>query len=512
MDVYFIFDVNYSKLTIYLLYNFVRKCHYDISDYSSNKIILFMAIESLNEECGVFGIYNPTEYVAESIYLGLFALQHRGQESAGIATSNNKEICYKTNTGLIANVFGDFDVNQLKGNIGIGHTRYSTTGKDSKINAQPLQVIGTNGELALGHNGNIINSLELKEKFLSQYNVDYKTTSDSEIIAHMYANSSGKDWFEKSNYCMRYIKGAYSLLIMTKKEMIAVRDPLGIRPLCLGKKDDSWIISSESAALSHIGADFIREVENGETIVIDAEGMKSSKYPSRSKDHKMCIFEHIYFSRPDSVIDGQLTYESRLEMGRSLALEHPIEADIVVGVPDSAIPAAIGYANQSNIPYTEGLIRNRYVGRTFISPSKKLRELGVKTKFNVLKEVVNGKRIILIDDSIVRGTTTSRVIEMIKNAGAKEVHMRVSSPPITSPCFFGVDMATTSELIANKFSIEKIRMMIGADTLGFLSVNKLKSSVKASDNNYCKACFTGEYPIPVQLDFDKFHLEKIRQK
>ena len=512
MDVYFIFDVNYSKLTIYLLYNFVRKCHYDISDYSSNKIILFMAIESLNEECGVFGIYNPTESVAESIYLGLFALQHRGQESAGIATSNNKEICYKTNTGLIANVFGDFDVNQLKGNIGIGHTRYSTTGKDSKINAQPLQVIGTNGELALGHNGNIINSLELKEKFLSQYNVDYKTTSDSEIIAHMYANSSGKDWFEKSNYCMRYIKGAYSLLIMTKKEMIAVRDPLGIRPLCLGKKDDSWIISSESAALSHIGADFIREVENGETIVIDAEGMKSSKYPSRSKDHKMCIFEHIYFSRPDSVVDGQLTYESRLEMGRSLALEHPIEADIVVGVPDSAIPAAIGYANQSNIPYTEGLIRNRYVGRTFISPSKKLRELGVKTKFNVLKEVVNGKRIILIDDSIVRGTTTSRVIEMIKNAGAKEVHMRVSSPPITSPCFFGVDMATTSELIANKFSIEKIRMMIGADTLGFLSVNKLKSSVKASDNNYCKACFTGEYPIPVQLDFDKFHLEKIRQK
>ena len=512
MDVYFIFDVNYSKLTIYLLYNFVRKCHYDISDYSSNKIILFMTIESLNEECGVFGIYNPTESVAESIYLGLFALQHRGQESAGIATSNNKEICYKTNTGLIANVFGDFDVNQLKGNIGIGHTRYSTTGKDSKINAQPLQVIGTNGELALGHNGNIINSLELKEKFLSQYNVDYKTTSDSEIIAHMYANSSGKDWFEKSNYCMRYIKGAYSLLIMTKKEMIAVRDPLGIRPLCLGKKDDSWIISSESAALSHIGADFIREVENGETIVIDAEGMKSSKYPSRSKDHKMCIFEHIYFSRPDSVVDGQLTYESRLEMGRSLAIEHPIEADIVVGVPDSAIPAAIGYANQSNIPYTEGLIRNRYVGRTFISPSKKLRELGVKTKFNVLKEVVNGKRIILIDDSIVRGTTTSRVIEMIKNAGAKEVHMRVSSPPITSPCFFGVDMATTSELIANKFSIEKIRMMIGADTLGFLSVNKLKSSVKASDNNYCKACFTGEYPIPVQLDFDKFHLEKIRQK
>ena len=471
-----------------------------------------MAIESLNEECGVFGIYNPSEPVAESIYLGLFALQHRGQESAGIATTDHHEIFYKTDTGLIANVFGDYDVNQLKGNIGIGHTRYSTTGSDSKKNAQPLQVIGINGEIALGHNGNIVNSEELKEQFLNQYNINFKTTSDSEVIAYMYANAIGKDWFEKSNYCMRYIKGAFSLLIMTKDQMIAVRDPLGIRPLCLGKKDDSWVISSESSALSHIGAEFIREIDNGETIVIDKKGMKSSKYPSRSKDHKMCIFEQIYFSRPDSVIDGQLAYESRLKMGRSLAKEHPVEADIVIGVPDSAIPAAIGYANESKIPYTEGLIRNRYVGRTFISPNQKLRELGVKTKFNVLNDVVRGQRIILIDDSIVRGTTTSRVIEMIKDAGAKEIHMRVSSPPITSPCFFGVDMATSSELIANKLSVEKIRKLIGADSLGFLSVENLKESVEASDNNYCKACFTGDYPMPVQLDFDKFHLEKTRQK
>ena len=471
-----------------------------------------MAIESLNEECGVFGIYDPNESVAESIYLGLFALQHRGQESAGIATSDQTKIYTKKDTGLIANVFNDFDVNELKGGIGIGHTRYSTTGSDSKQNAQPLIVQGINGELALGHNGNIVNSEELKDKYLSEFDIDYITTADTEVIAYMYVNSVGKDWFEKSNYCMRYIKGAFSLVMMTKDELIGVRDPLGIRPLCLGKKNDSWILSSESSALSHIGAEFVREIDNGETIVINKSGIKSSKYNSSSKEHKMCIFEQIYFSRPDSVIDGQLTYESRLKMGKSLAKEHAVDADIVVGVPDSAIPAAIGYSNESKIPYTEGLIRNRYVGRTFISPNQKLRELGVKTKFNVLNEVVKNKKVVLIDDSIVRGTTTSRVIEMIKDAGAKEIHMRVSSPPITSPCFFGVDMATSSELIANQFNVEEIRKIIGADTLGFLSIDALEKSVNSKKGDYCKACFTGNYPMPVQLDFDKFHLEKIKQK
>ena len=471
-----------------------------------------MAIESLNEECGVFGIYDPNESVAESIYLGLFALQHRGQESAGIATSDQTKIYTKKDTGLIANVFNDFDVNELKGGIGIGHTRYSTTGSDSKQNAQPLIVQGINGELALGHNGNIVNSEELKDKYLSEFDIDYITTADTEVIAYMYVNSVGKDWFEKSNYCMRYIKGAFSLVMMTKDELIGVRDPLGIRPLCLGKKNNSWILSSESSALSHIGAEFVREIDNGETIVINKSGIKSSKYNSSSKEHKMCIFEQIYFSRPDSVIDGQLTYESRLKMGKSLAKEHAVDADIVVGVPDSAIPAAIGYSNESKIPYTEGLIRNRYVGRTFISPNQKLRELGVKTKFNVLNEVVKNKKVVLIDDSIVRGTTTSRVIEMIKDAGAKEIHMRVSSPPITSPCFFGVDMATSSELIANQFNVEEIRKIIGADTLGFLSIDALEKSVNSKKGDYCKACFTGNYPMPVQLDFDKFHLEKIKQK
>ena len=471
-----------------------------------------MAIESPREECGVFGIFNPDEQVAESIYLGLFALQHRGQESAGISTTDHTEIFKKTGLGLIANVFEQFEMSELKGDLGIGHTRYSTTGLDSIENAQPLLVNGINGQISLGHNGNVINSKELKKSHLGHLDINYKTTTDSEVIAHIYANAVGKNWLERSNYCMRIIKGAFSLVFMTKDELIGVRDPLGIRPLCLGKMDNAWILASESSALAHVGAEFVREIENGETIVINKDGIKSSIFSSKPKNHKMCIFEQIYFSRPDSLINGQLAYESRVRMGESLANEHPVDADIVVGVPDSAIPAAIGYAKQSGISYTEGLIRNRYVGRTFISPNQKIRELGVKAKFNVLKEVIINKKIVLIDDSIVRGTTTSRVVELLKDAGAAEVHMRVSSPPIISPCFFGVDMATSSELIANNFKIESIRKIIGADTLGFLSMKNLLDSVKSNDNEYCRACFTGEYPIPVQLDFDKFHLEKTKEK
>lgn len=471
-----------------------------------------MAIESPREECGVFGIFNPDEQVAEYIYLGLFALQHRGQESAGISTTDHTEIFKKTGLGLIANVFEQFEMSELKGDLGIGHTRYSTTGLDSIENAQPLLVNGINGQISLGHNGNVINSKELKKSHLGHLDINYKTTTDSEVIAHIYANAVGKNWLERSNYCMRIIKGAFSLVFMTKDELIGVRDPLGIRPLCLGKMDNAWILASESSALAHVGAEFVREIENGETIVINKDGIKSSIFSSKPKNHKMCIFEQIYFSRPDSLINGQLAYESRVRMGESLANEHPVDADIVVGVPDSAIPAAIGYAKQSGISYTEGLIRNRYVGRTFISPNQKIRELGVKAKFNVLKEVIRDKKIVLIDDSIVRGTTTSRVVELLKDSGAAEVHMRVSSPPIISPCFFGVDMASSSELIANNYKIESIRKIIGADSLGFLSMKNLLDSVKSNDNEYCRACFTGEYPIPVQLDFDKFHLEKTKEK
>ena len=470
-----------------------------------------MAIESPKEECGGFGILNTQEQVAESIYLGLFALQHRGQESAGISTSDHLKISKKAGLGLIANVFDQFQMEDLKGDLGIGHTRYSTTGRDSEENSQPLIVSGINGEISFGHNGNVINSGELKES-LEQFDITYSTTSDTEIIAYMYANALGNNWFERSNYCMRSIKGAYSLVFMTKDELIGVRDPLGIRPLCLGKLNDAWILASESSALAHIGAEFVREIENGETIVITKDGVESSIFSSKSKNHKMCIFEQIYFSRPDSIFNGQLAYESRVRMGESLAEEHPIDADIVIGVPDSAIPAAIGYANKSGISYTEGLIRNRYVGRTFISPNQRLRELGVRTKFNVLKDVIKDKKIILVDDSIVRGTTTSRVIELLKDSGAAEIHMRVSSPPITSPCYFGVDMASTTELIANNFDNESIRKVIGADSLGFLSMENLLTSVNSEDNDYCRACFTGEYPIPIQLDFDKFHLEKIKEK
>ena len=318
-----------------------------------------MAIESPREECGVFGIFNPGEQVAESIYLGLFALQHRGQESAGISTSEHTRIFKKTGLGLIANVFDQFEMSELQGDLGIGHTRYSTTGLDSLENAQPLLVSGINGEISLGHNGNVINSKELKKSHLAPFDINYKTTTDSEVIAHMYANAVGKNWLERSNYCMRVIKGAFSLVFMTKDELIGVRDPLGIRPLCLGKMENAWILASESSALAHVGAEFVREIENGETIVINKDGLKSSIFSSKPKNHKMCIFEQIYFSRPDSLINGQLAYESRVRMGENLAIEHPVDADLVVGVPDSAIPAAIGYAKQSGISYTEGLIRNR---------------------------------------------------------------------------------------------------------------------------------------------------------
>ena len=471
-----------------------------------------MAIESPREECGVFGIYNTKDQVAESIYFGLFALQHRGQESAGITTSDLSDIYSVSDLGLISNVFKPEDIEKLKGNIGIGHTRYSTTGSNLKENAQPLNVYGANGELSFAHNGNVINSFELRERLLSEYDIQFKTSTDSEILALLYANAVGKNWLERSNYCMRLVKGAYSLVMMTKDTLIGVRDPLGIRPLCLGKMDDAWVLSSESAALAHIGAEFVREIENGETVVINKNGIESKKFNSAPKKHSLCLFEQIYFARPDSMINGTITYESRVKMGAALAKEHPVDADVVIGVPDAAIPASIGYAKESKIEYAEGLIRNRYVGRTFIYPDQRLRELGVKTKFNVLKNVIENKKIILVDDSIVRGTTTSRVLQLLREAGASEIHMRVSSPPIISPCYFGVDFPTTEELIANNFDVENIKKIIGADSLGFLSLDNLLESVNSTNGAYCKACFTGNYPIPIQLDFDKYQFEKSRKK
>jgi amidophosphoribosyltransferase len=353
----------------------------------------------------------------------------------------------------------------------------------------------------------VINAGDLRTELEKTWNVEFDASSDSEVIAELYAKAPGTNWFERSAYCMRKLRGAYSLVMCTERELIAVRDPLGIRPLCLGKLNGGWVVASESAALGNIGAEYVRDIENGETVVINESGVHSKVWAGARKTHSLCVFEQIYFARPDSILDGKLAYESRMRMGAQLSKEHPVDADLVIGVPDSATAAAVGYAQQSGIPYGEGLVRNRYVGRTFIQPDQRMRDIGVRSKFNALPGVIGGKRLIVVDDSIVRGTTTPRVVKMLREAGAAEVHLRISSPPIISTCHFGVDMATMRELVAANHDIESIRKMIGADSLGYLSVEGLMNSVGATPGSYCNGCFTGRYPIPVQLEMNKLELE-----
>lgn len=459
------------------------------------------------EACGVVGVYNPGNDVARTTFFGLFALQHRGQESAGIATSTGNEISLHARMGLISQVFKEEDLADLRGHLAIGHTRYSTMGGSKQHNAQPLLVDGPRGRIAVGHNGNVINASDLRTELSEQWGITFDKSSDTEVIAEMFARAPGRDWFEVSWYVMRRLKGAYSLVIMSKDELIAVRDPLGIRPLCLGKLNGGYVVASETAALDNIGAEFIRELQNGETVVINKDGIQSKTWPAARKTHSMCVFEQIYFARPDSVLNGQLAYDSRRRMGAELFRESAVDADLVIGVPDTSIPHAIGYANASGIPYGEGIIRNRYVGRTFIAPDQRMRDVGVQMKFNAMREIINGKRVIVVDDSIVRSTTTVRVINMLRKAGAKEIHVRVAAPAIISTCHFGVDMATMAELIAANKTVEEIREHIGADSLAYLSVDGLKRAVDVEDDSYCKGCFTGRYPIPVQLEMDKLALE-----
>ena len=409
--------------------------------------------------------------------------------------------------GLISQVFKEEDLAAMQGHLAIGHTRYSTMGGSKQHNAQPLIADGPRGRIAIGHNGNVINAAELRTELSELWGVTFDKTSDTEVIAEMFARAPGRDWFEVSWYAMRRLKGAYSLVIMSKDELIAVRDPLGIRPLCLGKLNGGYVVASETAALDNIGAQFIRELENGETIVINKDGVQSKVWPAARKTHSMCVFEQIYFARPDSVLNGQLAYDSRRRMGAELFRESPVEADLVIGVPETSNAHAIGYANASGIPYGEGLVRNRYVGRTFIAPDQRLREVGVQMKFNAMRSMISGKRLIVVDDSIIRSTTTVRVIEMLRNAGAKEIHVRVASPAVISTCHFGVDMATMAELIAVNKTVDEICEYIGADSLAYLSVEGLKRAVSVSDDSYCKGCFTGRYPIPVQLEMDKLALE-----
>jgi amidophosphoribosyltransferase len=458
----------------------------------------------MHESCGIFGIYAPGIDIARIIFFALFALQHRGQESAGIAVTDGNEIKMHGSMGLVSQAFTENDLPQLQGHIGIGHNRYSTTGSSRSGNIQPIIAKAGGLAIALAHNGNILNAKPLYDE-LQERGYNFHSSTDSEVIANLILASPGKSWEERIKHAMRRLQGAYSLTIMAQDKLIGVRDPLGVRPLCLGDIDSGWVIASESCALDHIGAQFCRDIEPGEMVVVDKNGLKSFKKKSNKK--ALCIFEYIYFARPDSIIQGKLLYQARQAMGEMLAQEYPVDADLVVGVPDSATTAGIGYSNASGIPYCEGLLKNRYVGRTFIEPDQRIRELGVQLKFNPLSRIISGKRLVVVDDSIVRGTTTPHVVSLLKKAGAAEVHLRICAPPIRYPCFLGVDMATERELIAARKTVPEIRDYLDADSLGYLSLDGLIRAVGLPKDIFCLACFTGDYPIPVQMGMDKLALE-----
>ena len=456
--------------------------------------------EALHEECGVFGVYDfDGEDVAPSIYYGLFSLQHRGQESCGIAVSDTegpkgKVLSYK-GMGLVNEVFEPENLEKLKGNIGVGHVRYSTAGSSTRENAQPLVLNYVKGTLALAHNGNLTNAPELRRE-LEYTGAIFQTTIDSEVIAYHIArerlNSSTVE--EAVARAMRKIEGAYSLVIMSPRKLIGARDPFGFRPLCIGKRGNAYFLASESCALDTVGAEFIRDVEPGEIVTISPDnGIQSVKDMCQEKQAR-CIFEYIYFARTDSHNDRMSVYESRIIAGRCLAKDHPVEADLVVGVPESGNAAAMGYALESGIPYGTAFIKNTYVGRTFIKPKQSQRESSVNVKLNVLKDVVKGKRIVMIDDSIVRGTTSDRIVGMLKDAGATEVHVRISSPPFLHPCYFGTDIPDEDQLIAHNKTVDEICKIIGADSLGYLELNRLPELICGSQG-YCDACFSGNYPI-----------------
>lgn len=455
----------------------------------------------IHEECGVFGIYDfDGNDVASSIYYGLFALQHRGQESCGIAVSDTNGPKGKVNSykgmGLVNEVFNPENLEGLKGDIGVGHVRYSTAGESTRENAQPLVLNYVKGTLGLAHNGNLINTLELRKE-LEHTGAIFQTTIDSEVIAYYIARErlNCGTVEEAVKLAMKKIKGAYSLVVMSPRKLIGARDPQGFKPLCIGKRDNAYILASETCALDTIGAEYVRDVLPGEIVTITPQNgivSDTSMCPAPS-DEARCIFEYIYFARPDSYIDGISVYESRIKAGRFLAMDSPVEADIVVGVPESGNAAALGYAMESGIPYGTAFVKNGYVGRTFIKPKQSSRESSVKVKLNVLKDVVKGKRVVMIDDSIVRGTTSDRIVGMLKEAGATEVHVRISSPPFLWPCYFGTDVPAREQLIAYHHTIDEIRDIIGADTLGYLDINRLEELVEGKA--ICKGCFNGNYPM-----------------
>jgi amidophosphoribosyltransferase len=447
--------------------------------------------------CGIFGIFNHSE-ASNLTYLGLYALQHRGQESAGIVSSDGKELHHYRQMGLVSEIFTRDILKKLSGRSAIGHVRYSTTGSSELKNAQPFVVDYAKGDMAIAHNGNLTNAFLIRSTLESSGSI-FQSNMDTEVIVHLIARSKEKTFVERTTHALKQVEGAYSLLLLTKKEMIAIRDPFGFRPLVLAQLKDATIIASETCAFDLIGAKFMREIEPGEVLLINTDGIQSFK-PFKQARHHQCIFEFIYFARPDSFIFNRNVYEVRKSFGAQLAKEAPAEVDMVVPIPDSGFPAALGYAYESNIPLELGMIRNHYIGRTFIEPEQRIRHFGVKIKLNPTRELLKGKRIVTVDDSIVRATTSRKINKMFRNAGAKEVHVRISSPPITHPCFFGIDTPKKSELIASSHKVKEIQRFINASSLNYLTLEGLKKCVKDDVEKFCYACFTGDYPIQFSME------------
>jgi amidophosphoribosyltransferase len=434
-------------------------------------------------------------------YLGLYALQHRGQESAGIASTDGAEVHVHKSLGHVQDIFTPSVIAKLPGDAAIGHTRYSTAGDTSLMNAQPVVIDCNKGKLALGHNGNLTNALEVRRKLEHRGSI-FQSTSDTEVIVHLIARSSARNLSGAIADALNQVEGAYSLLLLTRDEIYAIRDPRGFRPLCLGRLNGAWVAASETCAFDLIDAEYVREVEPGEMVRISRSGLESIRF-APEKPHQYCIFEHVYFSRPDSVVFGRPVNESREQLGRLLAQEHPVQADIVTPVPDSGVPAAIGFAAESGIPFRMGLIRNHYVGRTFIEPQQAIRDFGVKLKLNPIRRMLEGKRVVLVDDSIVRGTTSRKIVRLVREAGATEVHVRISCPPTISPCYYGVDTPRREELIGANNSVEEIRQFLAADSLGYLSLKSLRAALGDTEGKFCTSCYTGSYPTElVQLEVE----------
>jgi amidophosphoribosyltransferase len=449
--------------------------------------------DKLHEECAVVGVYGHKE-ASNLAYLGLYALQHRGQESSGIVSSDGQQFHQEKAMGLVADIFTKERLRRLPGKAAIGHNRYSTAGSSDLKNAQPIVINFAFGNLALAHNGNLINAQMIRNE-LEAYGAIFQSTTDSEVIVHLIAHSRANTLLDRVVDALNQVRGAFSITLLTDHGLIAARDPYGFRPLSLGRIKDAWLVASETCAFDLIGAEHVRDVAPGELILIDDQGLQSF-YPFPKAKPAMCIFEHIYFARPDSKIYGHTVYGTRKRLGRQLAKESYVPADIVIPVPDSGVPAALGFAEGSSIPFEHGLIRNHYVGRTFIEPEQRIRHFGVKVKLNAVGEVLEGKRVVVVDDSLVRGTTSRKIVKMIRNAGAKEVHMRISSPPVISPCFYGIDTPSKLELIGASHRVEEIRKYITADSLAYLSLEGMLAAAPGSGERYCNACFTENYPIP----------------